>query len=191
MSHNNGASHWSLTFPKRMWSNDYSIHIGTNHRPKKWFPESSQWTSRYLTIVWLKGKFREHGWLKIRCIINKSPPKHGWQLTQWETWSALHSHQAAPQVEECPFQVPQVSRLNLFQEADLVWVVFAGFLLWESSLKLSLLESWLLSCLSLLCSSASEVDSQSVLLILIGRGLVNLVSFRDFLKLFWVTHLLT
>ena len=32
-------------------------------------------------------------------------------------------------------------------------------------------------------------DSQLLLLTLAGRGLVNLVSFRDFLKLFWVVYL--
>ena len=69
--------------------------------------------------------------------------------------------------------------LNLFQVDQLVSASSRELLVSESSLQL-------FSSERLLCSSASqsERDSQLLLLTLARRGVVNLVSFRNFLKVF-------
>jgi hypothetical protein len=94
---------------------------------------------------------------------------------KWGTRGTLHSLQRTHQIGESPFQV---TVLNFFhgKSADFCFSPAAG-LVSESSLQLVLSES--LHSLTL-----SEKDSQLLLLTMVGRSLVNLVSFRDFLKFF-------
>lgn len=91
--------------------------------------------------------------------MGKGPQKLG-------TWTTLHSMWAAQHLEECLFQV---TSLNLFQRVG--WLLLLPGRKLVSSQKPSL------------SLSLSESDSQQLgLFSLGGRGLVNLVRFRDFLK---------
>jgi len=84
------------------------------------------------------------------------------------SWSTLHSRQAAQQVGGCSFQVP-------------LWPLQAPG--WSES---SLLHSGSLPP----SLPSNQQESRSPLLPpLAGTGLTNLVSFRVFLKLFWVVYL--
>lgn len=97
-----------------------------------------------------------------RQLHHKGPSQHRWQVTKFETWITLNSlwHLIGWLVS-----FPSVSvGLNLFQVA--YWSQ-SHFVAW-------------------LCSS--ERDSLLLLLTLVRRGLVNLVSFREFLKLFQVVY---
>lgn len=97
--------------------------------------------------------------------------------------------EGAWQVGDCPFQVPQEVGLNLFQGAQ------AGLCFFPHSwfgLRVDFL-------LRLLCSLASVCLRWSLSLSLMppppgvcnlpGSCLVNLNSFRDFLKLSWIAYL--
>ena len=53
------------------------------------------------------GYLLEQKWLKDRCIT-KAHPSMGDSSQKLGTRSPLHSLQTAQQVEECPFQVPQL-----------------------------------------------------------------------------------
>ena len=60
-----------------------------------------------------------------RQLYHQGPPQHEWQLTNLETWSTLHSLQAAQQVGECPFRVTlpgSSAGFCFFQAAGLVAV---------------------------------------------------------------------
>lgn len=101
-----------------------------------------------------------------------------WQLTKLGTWSTLHSLQAVQQVERVSYSGTSLA-LNLFPA--LGWFLhFPGS--W-SSLRVFVA----LFGLGGLCSLASlswRGVLSLLLLMLAGKELVNLVSFRNFLKLF-------
>jgi hypothetical protein len=85
------------------------------------------------------------------------------------TWSAVHSLQAHQQIGECPFQVTQLSKALLGSSATFCFSQATNLVL-ETSLQLSSLTFY--------------EHSQSLLCMLAGKGLVNLLSFSDILKLF-------
>ena len=76
----------------------------------------------------------------------------------------MHSLQADEQVGDCPFQM---MALNLFLASRLAQLLSGSW----SGVR------------AVMWFGLSERDSQLLLLTLLGRGLVNLVYFTDFLKL--------
>ena len=123
-----------------------------------------------LTGIWVRGYLQEQKWLKDSCVTKASM---GGSSQKLRSWSTLCSVQAIQQVQES-FPGGSVG-LSLFQVAGLIL---------ESSLKFGSSEhpcslSYLRLPLSSLCLQP----------FCLGRGQVNLVSFRDFLNLFWVVGL--
>ena len=78
---------------------------------------------------------------------------------------------------------PSDSGLNLFQAA---WPVSVASrqLVWSLSLFTDLLPRAFLDSSASIFAAPREEEAELFLLMLSGRGLVNLVSFRDFLQLF-------
>lgn len=122
----------------------------------------------------------------VMCHLGWDAPR--WQLTKLGSWHTLHSLLTAQRVGECPFPDASVGLKNLPGfSAGFFWSQsFTGQLVWI------FLAAWLLLAIPL-CSSAvfsQRGDLLLLLLTLLGRGLVNLLSFRDFWKLSWVVYLL-
>lgn len=99
-----------------------------------------------------------------RWQLHESPNQYEWQLPKLWTWSLLCSYRQLNKLEN-HLSIPGCSVvLGLFQAAGLILLVC---LLWE----------WL--------SATFTVYSWR------GRGLVSLVSFMDFQKLFWFVYFLS
>lgn len=89
-----------------------STHIGVYRKPttkpKYGYHQSSTWW----IMSFIGVTYRNMGEgsctgaeMTQRQLYHQGPPQHEWQLTNLETWSTLHSLQAAQQVGECPFRV--------------------------------------------------------------------------------------
>jgi hypothetical protein len=150
----------------------------------RWDTSPTWWTMSFIGLLrgtWVRRYLQSQKGLKDNCIT-KAHPSMGDSSQSWEP--GAHST-ACRKLNgwRVPFPGASVG-LNFFQAA-LLALASSRQLVWsDSSLQLSLLES-LLCCLALLFLG----DTQCLLLTLSGQGLVNLVSFRDFLKLLWVGYL--
>ena len=118
---------------------------------------------RLLTGVRMRGYLQEQKWLKDSWIT-KARLRTTDNSQKLRPWSILCSLEAPQQVVECPFQVTHLVSASYRQQLDLVS---------ESSLLLGVSESG---------------SQKSLCLLLEARGPLNLVSFRNFLELFWVVY---
>lgn len=137
-------------------------------------PMSSIWVSyRSVGEEFLRGAE-----MTQKRIHHQSAPQHGWQLTKLGIWNGQHSLRLINKFENVLSKVSV--RLDLFQAAQLVSAP-SKQLVWSQSRR------WSLSCLRVYCVAQlpSIWRGLSVLLLALpGRGLVNLVSFRDLMRLF-------
>lgn len=170
---------------------------GSHDRPKCEYHQSPNLVNQRVLL----GYLQEQKWVtKLKGLITKAYP----------VWVTAHKAgnlecPAHPAGSSAAFSENILSRC-LWSKP--LWVSWAGFCFLRSYfgikdcfLKLFSSESLFcsLACLSLCGSSSqslldssassSERDSQHLLLTQARRGLMNLVSFRDFLKLFWVIYL--
>lgn len=161
---------------------------GTKHLPTpNWKPQQTkvkipqksnsvdQWVLfGSLTGMWVRGHLQEQKWLKVSCLTKC---QHGWQLTKTENLE--HTAQSAGSSKAQRFSLPGNSgSLSLFHVPKLAGPFLFPYQAGLYHFLLLHLISASSGCLLVLC--------ESVLLIMYtwwGRGLVNSVSFSNFLKL--------
>lgn len=126
---------------------------------------------RFLTGIWVKGYLQEQQWLKDRCITkvhlstSDNSQKPG-------SWNILQNQETSQKAKSFIFMWLSWSKPLQGSLAVLCFFQAAGSL-----------SIFLTTCLVWMWFSAA------LLLTLGGRGLVSLVSFRDFLKAFWGVHI--
>lgn len=150
----------------------YLSQITSPRRIKVQIPPKSTLGNLWVLLELL----HEYGWGVIyrSWSDSKTAPSPKPTTTWLWTWSTPHSLQAVQQVGEHPFQVALMG-LNLFKAAQLVSASFKQMDWSQSSL----------------CNLAGlRVTLRNLACLLLRRGLVNLLSFRNFLKLFEFAFLL-
>jgi hypothetical protein len=163
-SHGNVDLLYYKTFPGKATYINTHPRYRTHDKPMYGYHQSPAWWSMVLLELLRAAK------MKQRHLYQPSPPQPEWQITKARNLGhTAHSQKAALQLG-VSFSHDSAAP-NLLQALSLIWVFFTVWPSRESSLQLGLCD-WL--------SAAFALYSW------LGGALMNPVSFRDFLKLFWV-----